>query len=62
MLIEIRKITMEDTNEYPNLYETINAEFPNLVITDKLKIMGLVLSTCSGCHDDNHGCCCMRDE
>lgn len=62
MLIEIGEFSLEDAKDYPNLFETVNAEFPNLVITDKLKIMGLVLSTCHGCHDANHRCQCMNDE
>lgn len=48
--------------EYPNLWDTIRKDFPDLSNDHWVKIASLVVGTCPHCHDAEIGCKCWNDE
>jgi len=47
------------SEDYPNLWFTIEKRFPP---EHRERILRLVISVCRHCHDEGIGCKCMRDE
>lgn len=63
MAFECRLIDHHELQcDYPNLWETIKTQFPELTIYEWAKIGSLVIGTCSFCHDNKTGCQCWNDE
>jgi hypothetical protein len=56
-------INLKELEEnYPNLLETAKITFPNLHISDIVKMCSLVIGTCGSCRDSHSSCQCWNDE
>jgi hypothetical protein len=55
--------TMKElAKDYPAVLKTIKKYLPDLRDDQILKVAGIVLDTCSSCHEAPRGCQCWNDE
>jgi len=48
--------------EYPTFVRALELIMPLAREKDIINLLGLIFGVCCGCHENTHGCFCMRDD